>query len=582
MQHSIDGEGRLREVNPFWLETLGYRREDVIGHGLWEFMTEDSARYMRESGLPRCLRAGEARNFAYRLVKKDGETIDVLHFAVEHRDAMGKFDHSLGFLIDVSEPKRAEDPLRESDARLAEATRIAGLGYAIWDAAADKCTYCSEAFARIHGLTPEAYIARASSLDGAFALTHPDDRESVRAAMKALGDGKGFEMEYRVITPDGETRHVHEIARPIFDAQGAVVQEYEVIQDITERNQAEEALRASEARLTQAQRIAKISHWVWDELEDRQTYTSDEADRIWGTPSGTLFAGFDSFLDTVHPDDRDHVDSVMEQAKQDRTGYEVEYRTIRPDGKQLHILEQADVELDERGILLRTIGTIQDITERKQAEESLRASEARYREIFAESPVGIWVEDWSEVKELIDRLAAEGVTDWRGYFTNEPGAFEAFYSRIKLKNVSRAILELYGVSHAHALEDLFRGKMETPEELIGELELLLRFIDGKTAHEYEARETTADGHQVVTRSRVAIPPSGRDDWSSVIYAIEDITERKRAEEALRASEARYRALIEHSLPIRLTPMTATCRVPPLSRVKLGIGWSRGVARDAEQ
>ena len=393
MQYSIDGEGRLREVNPFWLETLGYRREDVIGHGLWEFMTEDSARYMRESGLPRCLRAGEARNFAYRLVKKDGETIDVLHFAVEHRDAMGKFDHSLGFLIDVTEPKRAEDPLRESDARLAEATRIAGLGYAIWDAAADKCAYCSEAFARIHGLTPEAYIARASSLDGAFALTHPDDRESVRAAMKALGDGKGFEMEYRVITPDGETRHVHEIARPIFDAQGAVVQEYEVIQDITERKQAEEALRASEARLTQAQRIAKISHWVWDELEDRQTYTSDEADRIWGTPSGTLFAGFDSFLDIVHPDDRDHVDSVMEQAKQDRTGYEVEYRIIRRDGKQLHILEQADVELDERGNLLRTIGTIQDITERKQAEESLRASEARYREIFAVSPVGIWDED---------------------------------------------------------------------------------------------------------------------------------------------------------------------------------------------
>lgn len=143
---------------------------------------------------------------------------------------------------EIDAREHAQRTLRESDQRLRQAMKMAKLGYYTWDAIADRCLHCSDEHAAMHSLLPEEYIAKASNLEGDFPLTHPDDRARVREGMKALRNGELFEMEYRTLASDGTTRHVREIAHPIFDREGHVVREIGVCQDITDMKRAETLL----------------------------------------------------------------------------------------------------------------------------------------------------------------------------------------------------------------------------------------------------------------------------------------------------------------------------------------------------
>lgn len=140
--------------------------------------------------------------------------------------------------------KKMERDLRHGEARLRQATELAGLGDWVWDVVADKCTHCSEQHARIHGVSVDEYLARSATLEGDAAFTHPDDRDEYRRInLEALASGTGFDMEYRLLTPAGETRYVHELGQPVFDDSGRVVRFYGTIQDITGRRRAEEEIR---------------------------------------------------------------------------------------------------------------------------------------------------------------------------------------------------------------------------------------------------------------------------------------------------------------------------------------------------
>lgn len=151
--------------------------------------------------------------------------------------------------------------------------------------------------------------------------------------------------------------------------------------DVTEHKKAEESLRESESSLAKAQRIAHLGNWDWD-ICNKKLKWSDEIYRIFGLTPHEFEATYEAFLSSVHPDDREFVKESVNKALFEKKPYSIDHRIVMPDGTVRIVHEQAEVTFNESGKAIRMIGTVIDITERKEAEESLLRSEKKFQDIF--------------------------------------------------------------------------------------------------------------------------------------------------------------------------------------------------------
>ena len=166
-----------------------------------------------------------------------------------------------------------------------------------------------------------------------------------------------------------------------------------------------ENLRTSEARLADAQRVAKIGHWEWDVVHDA-LYWSDELLRIMGLPPGEFNANYEAFLAMVHPQDLAFVQEAVQQALDGECDFGLEHRIVRPDGNIRLVHARADITFDLEGRPLRMLGTVHDITDRKQTEEKLLLA-------------GQVFENSSEIIVIADRFA--NIIDINPSFTKATG-----------------------------------------------------------------------------------------------------------------------------------------------------------------
>lgn len=234
--------------------------------------------------------------------------------------------------------------------------------------------YISPGYEKIWGRTVASLLENPHSF---LAAVHPDDVERVTQA--AVGKQPwNMDEEYRIITPDGTIRWVHDYTYPIYDQQGNIYRIAGIAQDITKRTEAEKELHQSLKQFKQFAENIDIVFWVCDVDVTEFLYISPTYEKIWGRSCASLYEQPRSLLDAIHPEDLPH---KMAAIQKNPTSMDEEYRIRQPNGTIRWIHDRTFPVKDENGRVSRMVGIAEDITYRKQAEKETYKALQREREL---------------------------------------------------------------------------------------------------------------------------------------------------------------------------------------------------------
>jgi PAS domain S-box-containing protein len=294
----------------------------------------------------------------------EGRTMKI--FAVQPPGA----DYINLYGMDFTERKQAEQALLASEQRLRWALQGSGGGAWDWDLTSGEAWWSQEMY-DLWGVAPGTKM----ELDNSLALIHEQDRECLRRAVEeSVTRHTDFRCEFRIRHGMRGERWMASYGRPVYEESGRSDRLLGITLDITGRKLAEEALRQSEERLKKAQEIAHLGSWELD-LEKNELTWSDEVYRIFGLPRHQSFATYEAFLSAVHPDDRSKVDEAYSASLSDNNDtYEIEHRIVKPDGEIGYVHEKCEHHKDSSGRIIRSVGTVHDITEQKLVQAALQRS----------------------------------------------------------------------------------------------------------------------------------------------------------------------------------------------------------------
>lgn len=330
---------------------------------------------------------------------KDGSTFERYSAPICGPD--NQYYGRVWYMRDVTERKRAEEALRASEAKLQLTFEAARLGDWSWDIVTGEVIWSTQCKA-LYGLPPDTEITYARFLE----CVHPDDRTGVDAALRRAVETKGnYDVEKRVIWPDGSLHWTTSRGRVICNTEGQPVRLIGVTLDVTEHKQSYEALQ-------QAALIVKNSPVIlfrWRATEGWPVVLVSQNVTQLGYTSQELLSGLVKFSSIVHPDDLDRVRQEVQAYTANRVDrFQQEYRILTKDGQVRWVDDRTAIERDNTGQVTHYQGTVVDITDRKQVDEALRESQQMLRYVIDQFPGVVFWKDRQSVYLGCNRAFSTG------------------------------------------------------------------------------------------------------------------------------------------------------------------------------
>src|SRR6266576_397530 len=523
-------------VNEEFARIFGYTAEEVAGQWLPELIVPEE---LRAEGLKNrdALISGNRVELETIRQRKDGVRFDV---SVVAKSISLGFEQVGFYLIyrDITERKKAERELERSEANLLESQRLVHMCSWAYDPSSRMVTFSPEV-KRIYDIESYQDIWAA---DFFLERVHPEDRPVVEEIFrKAQLDKTDYDVSYRIILSDGSIKHIFSVGHPVLNQSGELVEFVGTSMDVTEQwkartelekafeeiKQRTEAARRSERELRDV--VNTVPAHVWSASPEGQVnFVNDRWLQFTGLALDEAFGW--KWEAVLHPDDRTRVVADWHTAVKNGQAMESEARVRRADGEYCWWYIRNVPLRDETGKLLRWYGTAIDIEDRKRAEQALRKSEERWRSVFENSAIGV------------------ALTDLTGRFLATNHVYQTIVGYTEEELRALCFLDVTHEDHREA-----------------NWALITELLEGKRRQfQIEKKYRRKDGSSIWVSNNVSLVPGTERVPRFIMALSEDITQRKRAEEAIRSHEQNLRLLVD-TIPGLVVTTTPAGEIELLNR-----------------
>lgn len=589
----IDENGRFSYANRNGFMTYGYSMQDV-GNGLNVFdliIPEDRA--IAAKMIPGVISGGEKSGTECRVVTKTGEIVPVIIYSVPVITMKG-VPGLQGIVVDISGAKHAEEALRQSD-ELFRMLIDSVPGISIQGYDTDGIVrYWNKASELVYGYTAGEAMGR-----NLGDLVVPADLRPLFDQCLVVGKTLTRSGEFM---PSGELilKHKNGSPVPVFSIHTAVCAEgreplmFCLDVDLSERKRIEADLRQRAERAQHLQAVLldlakgsfpdtpsavrRILEIAANELDVERTSLwwynpadmtlvceevcsrngDDTRDRgmmldMHGHRDYRLLIEKNRVVPIDTVSDNPIIDGPIREYLQERGITSFLLVPVWLHGEFIGVLNHEHTgaprtwpaeEQQFAASVADIISLAREGAERRAAEEALRASEKRYREIFDTIPVSVWEYDFGEALVMLDQYAMSGIEDLNTYFAKNPGTFEKFVSSLRLVDVNRETVLMYG---AKSKEEIFQayGHHRIRETADAYYQIASQYIAGKTLIRVETTNETFDGRRIDIVLQISVTEETRRSGRALVTVL-NVTDQKNAEKALRASEEKFRSIVEQS------------------------------------
>jgi PAS domain S-box-containing protein len=451
----------------------------------------------------------------FRIINKKGELRWIDHNCTP-LFTNGEYKGLIGTNRNITTLKQTEEKLFESELKFRKIFEDGPFGILLVNSEF-KTIMANAQASRMLGYTEEELLQRTFR-----DLSYPEEvRDNIVNVKKLIaGEISVYKTEKRYIRKDGQTIWVSLTVTPNFSDDGQFLYNVAIIEDITRRKQAEEALQVVNERLELATDVSNAGIWDFN-LVNNIVYWDDNIYKIYGLDPLKYPPSNDTWLEMIYPDDREFISRKLEEIHTKASRYDLEFRIIRPDGIVRWIGAVGQVFKNIQGKPVRMVGVNYDITSRKQAEEELYVSKTKLE---------------TAIESMTDAIV---ITDDKGRFLQFNEAFATFH-KFKNKEECRDFIEDYPKTFVGFYLD---GAIVPPEEWP-----ISRALKGERGRNFELiiHRNDTDEKWMASCSYAPIRDAN-GQITGTVMAGRDITKRKQAEEALRISEERYRNIFESAV-----------------------------------